>query len=49
MIWDLSLWERVGAVRMAGSFASFLKTSSRAARDLETGSSVDDFTAAVYY
>ena len=48
IICDLSPGVKVGAVRMIGSWASLLKTSERAARDLEVESRDDDLTAAVY-
>ena len=49
MICDLSPGDSVGAVRMIGSLASFLKTSKSVARALDVLSSDDVFTAAVYY
>jgi len=48
-IWDLSPAVRVGAVRILGSLGSFLKTSDKAARDLDVVSRADNFTAAVYW
>ncbi len=38
----------MGASSIAGSLVSFLKTSERAARDLEVVSRADVLTAAVY-
>ena len=46
---DLSALLRVGALRIVGSLASFLKTSAREARALEVGSRLEDLAAAVYY
>ena len=49
MIWDLSPGVKVGAVRMTGSFGSFLKTSERLVRALEVLSKEEVLAEAVYY
>lgn len=48
IIWDLSPGLKVGALRITGSFVSFLKTSESAARALEVLSRVEVLAAAVY-
>jgi len=48
MMPDLSLAERVGAVRMEASLGSDLKEEEREARALAVGSRVDVLTEAVY-
>ena len=49
VIWCLSLVVNVGALSIAGSFASFLKISESAAKDLEVLSKVEVLAAAIYY